>query len=175
LSYRFKTPVFDERGGGGYIKLNLFKEQKLDKIILLHWGAREDQVKLMYRSWFSNATGENPDIDAIRRMIDSHDMLSLPLTFTGKQQHLQIDLAKVVAALENKQGHTEWQPGSYKMTIAHGVWSRVMQHEEGLISELEVDRVQLRRLEKRPVAPVTINGKTYNLELADKKNPYYQF
>src|SRR5690554_497863 len=139
LIYQFEKPVYRKQGAGGYIKLNFFNTQnEREEMAVLYWGNNNKRVKLSYQSWFYNSNGERGASREFNKLLNKNDLLSMPLTFENKkQQTLKIDINSMLKSM----GQSPKESNITKMTVSHGVWSRVLMRESKIKSVLRVDGV----------------------------------
>lgn len=173
ISYQFKKPVFSKQGAGGYLKFILYNNNhERDKMILLHWGNKEEKVKFMYQAWLFNADGDRSGSGAFASAMKAGNIISIPLHFDSKEnQVLDLDLKQVI-----KQFVPEFDGKNIKsISIAHGVWSKIMMKESRLKSRLVVDEVGLQTITKPLPSPIMLNNHPIPLNTADRQMPYYIF
>ncbi len=170
LTYNFMKPDFSIDGAGGYIKLVLYSNLEISNIILFHWGSHEKTVKTMHKAWFYNMNGARPRkiSTKINKMITDNKMLSVDLSFDEhEQQILEVDLRDIVYKMTK-------QPldSLTKISISHGVWTKVASDNERRYSKLSVDKVQMKNHKLIGVEPILLNKKPLNLNNSDKTSPY---
>ncbi len=175
LHYEFDLPTHSNKGGGGFIKLIFYSEKQVrEKMVLLHWGAREEFVKKMPYAFLFNADGDRASVDYIDNAIKNKHLLSYPLAFDGRsKQLLSIDINAVLNVLKPKSGASE---KINKISISHGVWSRVKMKESDIFSELKVSSVKLgHSKEFNQSGELVLNNKRLNITNADNVSPFFRF
>jgi len=174
LSYEFQKPKFSKKGSGGFIKVMFFNNvNKREEMLLLHWGARQEKVRLMYQSWFFNADGDRLGASGFVRGIKENDLKSFQLDFDDRSsQVLDININQLLSLMGQDLKQTQIN----KVSIAHGVWSRVMQKESNIESQLKVNSVYLKQPEVVKNKPfLMLNNKEIAVTEADKAMPYHDF
>ncbi len=173
LRYRFKRPVYSQAGAGGYIRLNFYgASEGLEEMLLLHWGHQENRVKFMFQSWYNNADGQRSSTARFEQELVNNNLLSMPMTFADDgEQTVEID----VAALLQRLGQGPASSSINRMSVAHGVWSRLMTRESHLKSLLHVNSVELVHGADATAAVLRHNGAALDLDKADSRMPYFDF
>lgn len=173
ISYQFEKPIFSKQGAGGYLKFILYnKDHKRDKMILLHWGNKEEKVKFMYQSWLFNADGDRSGSRDFEQGMEQGNIISIPLKFDDKEnQMLDLDLKQLI-----KHFNPDFDGKNIKsISIAHGVWSKIMMKDSRLKSRLVVDEVGLQQITEPQISPIMLNNHVIPLSSADKTMPYHRF
>lgn len=173
ISYQFEKPIFSKQGAGGYLKFILYnKDHKRDKMILLHWGNKEEKVKFMYQSWLFNADGDRSGSRDFEQGMEQGNIISIPLKFDDKEnQMLDLDLKQLI-----KHFNPDFDGKNIKsISIAHGVWSKIMMKDSKLKSRLVVDEVGLQQITEPQISPIMLNNHVIPLSSADKTMPYHRF
>ncbi len=175
LVYDFETPNFSQQGGGGFIKLNFFNEKGFRlKTLILHWGAKEERVKIMQKSWFYNAD-ESYYINFEEELV-SGKIIFMPLFFDNlDSQVLSININHFLTMGKTNLDNDEVS----HFSVSHGVWSRLLKKESQLFSKLVVKSVNLRELDDdgalNSTNTIMINNKVLDMEQKDKVFPYFQY
>lgn len=141
LIYQFEKPIFSKQGAGGYIKLNFYNNQnEREEMAIFHWGYKKERVKFMYQSWFYNSKGERGGSREFNNLLNDNDILSMALDFDkNKQQVLEIDINNMMAAMDQPINESNIS----KISVSHGVWSRILMKESKIKSVLRVEGVYL--------------------------------
>lgn len=174
LQYNFDLPKFSKKGGGGFFKLIFYDDSDVRvNELLLHWGARENFVKLMPNSFYFNSDGNRAPVDYLNKSIEENRVYSYPLKFDSrKNQLLNVNINAVLKSLQSEINPTKIQ----KVSIAHGVWSRVKMKESNIFSRLKVHDVQLTHDDEfNQDELMVLNNMPLSPSNSDKVSPYFRF
>ena len=147
--------------------------EEREEMLLLHWGARQDKVRLMYQSWFYNADGNRQGSPEFVQGIDVNNIKSFHLDFDQRSnQVLDININQLLSLM----GQDLTKTTINKVSVSHGVWSRVLQKDSNLSSHLNVKSVNLRQVKDVDSTQfLMLNNNAMTFEEADKEMPYFDF
>jgi hypothetical protein len=173
VKYSFEKPQWSSKGAGGYIRLFMYNDDdEREKVLLFHWGDQQERVSFMYQSWFFNSDGNRAHSNYFQQAMKENNFLSFNLDFDQRAaQVLDVNIYKLLLAADPEFDITKIK----KMTIAHGVWTRVTKNELKINSRLNVQEVYLSE-DNGDFSSVTgINNKVLSLGDRDTVMPYRVF
>ena len=177
IHYSFVTPHYDKNGAGGYIRVFLYAEnEKLNKQILLYWGAQMNKQKYTYQSLFYHAEGSRIDPNFINNRINRNKLYMKQITFDEsiQEQHIKINVNEILKHLANEKNlpDSEFKQFSH-MVIGHGVWVSLNRKGTPFKSDLVVKKVDLSH--QKMSSGLLLNELELNIQEFDKSNPFYQY
>ncbi|WP_395377345.1 metallophosphoesterase family protein [Marinicella sp. W31] len=175
LSYDFKIPKYDKRGSGGYVRVFIYgKNQKLLRVVLLHWGEKEHFARNLHQSWAYNAVGNRLSQFWLDNMMKKQHLISFKINPSeGTNQLLSLDLNAILK--EYLKGDDVLNQQISHMAVAHGVWTRLNQKGTPFTSQLHVNHVALEHSDQYAMpAPIMLNNQILAIDQQESSVPYQQ-
>ncbi|MCX7552948.1 metallophosphoesterase [Marinicella sp. S1101] len=179
LEYVIKTPEFDKRGGGGFIRAFVYAQNgKASKQIILYWGAQFERMKFTYQSLFYHAEGSRINPNYIDKKIQSGQLFLQEIKFdpTIEEHHLKLNLSAIIRKLNESKSKTKSKSTAKfsHMIIGHGVWSRVTKKGAAISSELTVNEVTTKGIDRSEIT-VMLNDSDLSGNKNNLSNPFYKY
>lgn len=147
LDFERFTPL----AGGGYIRIPLFYEDgSLYKMIVLHWGDKEHEVKYLHQVWAYNIKGVRSGNEWINQLINTNDVYSYKLNINGAAS-ISLDIDDLLENFDVDKSRIE------KGVLAYGIWTRHNMFATPYRKKMTVSKMSLSACSTTP-SSIDVNG-----------------
>ncbi|WP_395378010.1 metallophosphoesterase family protein [Marinicella sp. W31] len=138
LEADFEFQAFNNLSGGGYIRIPLYRDNgSLYKMIILHWGSNENEVKYLHQVWAYNMTGQRKGSEWINAMINNNDVYSYKLSGVNGASSLELDIDDVLDNFGVDKNEIS------RGVLAYGLWTRYNLNTTPYRKAMTVDKMNL--------------------------------